>query len=247
MYRGEPLWWRPEGFTRANGGRKLVDESGDIFARRGMCVPDGAGDYYGVRIHAVFAEFYDYSTAPVPDSHSHQRGYLVGSMFSPTHNNSPHPTDFFNACDSIDDAHASLGRLLLDQYGVERLFQHGSVFVITDFEFSNSWEDVKQRTALRLVINDLGKQRKRLNQVAVQVRVRSFNRPPLPTESKELQLQYREALIEEYAKIARLGPLAPSRKMTQHCREQADFLFSEDRILSADDIMIEVARRNLHA
>jgi hypothetical protein len=135
-----------------------------------------------------------------------------------------------------------VARVLLDQYSIEELFNCGTLLVVVENEFTESWTSARQEAAMRLVIDHLAQRWKRLRRVAIQVTPPSFNREALPTDPARLQLRYREALAAELTRVHGFNLSPAYLKEGKTCRH-SDLLFSIDRRFDPDESILELLRQ----
>jgi len=195
---------------------------------------------YGVQVHYVGARFSARKSAA--GASAPEQGRMIGAVLAPHHGHVPAEADFYCACDSIDEDITQVARVLLDQYSVEELFGWGSLLVVVEHEFVETWTNAKQEAALRLLIDHLAQRWKRLRRVAIQVTVPSFNREALPADPPELQLRYREALTTELVRVQEFH-LSPPHSRNGKTSRHPDLLFSLDRRIDPDESIVELLRR----
>jgi hypothetical protein len=221
---GEPCDWR-----------RLREPKLGIRADVGLQLNHGEGSTYGVQVHYVGARFCgDETTAP-------EQGRMIAAVLAPHHGRIPAEENFYCACDSVDEDLTQVARVLLDQYSVDELFGQGSLLVVVEHEFVETWPAAKQEAALRLVIDHLARRWKRLRRVAVHVAPPSFNREALPTDPPALQLEYRDALTAEWARVQGFHLSPPSKRSGKTCRN-TDLWFSLDRRFDPDESLVELLR-----
>lgn len=213
----------------------------EVHAEVGLRLNCGEGANYGVQVHYVGARF-SAGSKTTSGSSAPEQGRMIGAVLAPHHGRIPTEADLYCACDSIDGDITQVARVLLDQYSVEELFGKGSLLVVVEHEFAETWTTARQEAALRLVIDHLAQRWKRVRRVAIQVTIPSFNREALPTDPPEIQLRYREALATELVRVQGLH-LSPPHWQDGKARRHSDLRFSLDRRFDPDESIVELLRR----
>lgn len=213
----------------------------EVCAEVGLRLNCGEGANYEVQVYYVGARF-SADSKITSGSSAPEQGRMIGAVLAPHHGHVPAEADFYCACDSIDEDIIQVARVLLDQYSVEELFGKGSLLVVAEHEFAETWTNAKQEAALRLLIDHLAQRWKRLRRVAIQVTVPSFNREALPTDAPRLQLRYREALAAELVRVQGFQLSPPHLQDGKVCRH-SDLRFSLDRRFDPDESIVELLRR----
>jgi hypothetical protein len=242
FFQPDPVvpWLGIENGGRCGWQRWESPETG-VCAEIGMRRNCGEAANYGVQVHYVGARFSPGGKIAASPS-APEQGRMIGAVLAPHHGCIPAEENFYCACDSIDEEITQVARVLLDQYLIEDLFGCGSLFVVVEHEFVESWTSARQEAAMRLVIDHLAQRWKRVRRVAIQVTPPSFNREALPTDAPRLQLRYREALAAELVRIQGFH-LSPAHLRDGKTCRHSDLLFSLDRRFDPDESIIELLRQ----